>query len=341
MSRIVLHFEAAASLGAGHAVRGLALAEALAASGAQCLVATHAATLESVPAAAAYPVLGLDGSNSLAERLRAEGPAGFDGLVVDNYALTDADERACRPFARRILAIDDLPNRRHDADLLLDQTIGREAAAYANLLPPAARVLAGPAYALLRPQFPAWRARSLARRRDSLRRVLISVGATDPNNVTATMLDGLAKAGLPVEVDAVLGRSAPARDAVAAHIARLPLKARLHVQVDEMAELMARADLVLGAAGSSALERCALGLPSLVVIDADNQRDIARNLEAAGACRRLGDSGRVSPGMVARALAALAADAAGLLRMADAAAAICDGNGAARAARAFQEMLGG
>ncbi|HVI52296.1 MAG TPA: UDP-2,4-diacetamido-2,4,6-trideoxy-beta-L-altropyranose hydrolase [Candidatus Sulfotelmatobacter sp.] len=340
MTHVVLHFEAFPAIGAGHAVRCLSLAEALLRAGAGCVIATHAVTLDTVPAVSDFPVSLLPADKGLAEGLKALFPQDCEGLVLDNYALTIEDESKCRPWAKRIMVIEDMVNRRHDADLLLDQTIGRDPADYRAVLPLDARVLAGAFYGLLRPQFAVARSASLARSRDSLRRVMVSMGATDPDNATAVMLEGLALTGLPLKVEVVLGATAPHRVAVADQLAGLRLDGRLHIQVQDMAGLMSDVDLVLGAGGSSALERCALGLPSIIVVEADNQLKIADNMAAVGASLCLGRLDQVTASAVAEAVCRLAAAPDKLSVMAKIAASVCDGRGADRAAAAFLAILG-
>src|SRR5690606_19643046 len=144
-------------------------------------------------------------------------------------------------------------------------------------------------YALLRPAFALARPASLARRaaEKDLRRILVALGATDPDNYTAEALRGIAETGLPVTVDVVLASAARHLEAVRSACAALPLAVQLHVDTAEMPRLMAAADLAIGAAGTSTWERCCLGLPSLLAVIADNQRQAAQAVSAAGAARLL------------------------------------------------------
>ena len=330
-------------MGGGHAVRCLTLADALDEAGWRVAFATSPETLDTVPA------LGESGHERLtvpdtpqeeAAALSARLPGGVALLVVDHYGRDAAFETALRGWARRVLVIDDLADRPHDCDILLDQTAGRCAGRYERLVPKTCRLLLGGEYALLRPQFARTRSAALDRRRrrgGACGRILLSMGAADADNLTVAMLEVIAAAGLApeVEVDVVLGHAAPFLDEVRAKAAAWPGRISVHAGLGDVADRMARADLAIGAAGTTSWERCCLGLPSLLVVTAENQRDIAAALESRAAAVIL-EPGSL-PVAAAAALSGLAADAERRAAMSRAAAAICDGRGALRAVLALQE----
>jgi UDP-2,4-diacetamido-2,4,6-trideoxy-beta-L-altropyranose hydrolase len=209
----------------------------------------------------------------------------FDWLVVDHYALAADWERAMRRAAHRVMVIDDLADRDHYCDLLLDQNFGRMASHYEQRVSTFTRLLIGPLYALLRPEFAEQRAASLSRREAvKAPNLLISLGAVDKNNHTASVLRSLAGVGLPHDttIVVVLGAEAPHIASVQAEAARSPWKTEVHVNVKDMAELMSEATWAIGAAGTSAYERCCLGLPTLTLVIADNQQRGAHALSEAG-----------------------------------------------------------
>lgn len=256
-----------------------------------------------------------------------------DLLVVDHYGLDATYEQSVRAWADRILAIDDLADRTHAADLLLDQTLGRKPADYAGLHE--GPMLLGSAYALLRPAFQRSRAAALERRHSSeVRRILISFGAVDSVNATRTALDAIVLAAPHSAIDIVLGSSAPHLRAVREHIAGTP-KATLHVDVADMAYLIAEADLAIGAPGTSAWERCCLGLPTLLLTIAENQRTNAAALHAAGAALDLGWHEHADVATLASALRSIAGAGDKRWLMGQSAAALCDGRGAFRVALAL------
>jgi UDP-2,4-diacetamido-2,4,6-trideoxy-beta-L-altropyranose hydrolase len=326
----VFRCDASARIGAGHVMRCLTLADALSETGWTCAFACGAPTTDTVPALLESPHerLLLDGeAETEAAALAARWPDGCDLLVADHYQRDTVFEAACRPWARRIMAIDDIADRPHHCDVLLDQNLGRRASDYDGLVADHCRRLTGARFALLRPQFAA--ARRHARRRreigDAPRRILVSLGATDPDNVTTSVLHGIGQAGIRAEIDVVLGRSAPHLHAVRALAMDMPGRVTVHAGVDDMATLMSEADLAVGAAGSSSWERCCLGLPTVLMVIADNQRPGAAALAGAGAVVPV-----ESTDAVGAAVKDLWRSADRRHAMATAAGGICDGYGTAR-----------
>ena len=304
--KVVFRADASAAIGAGHVMRCLALADALKRRG----VATQFICREQPGDLCESIEAKGHGLSRLPEgvadvRADAEySAAAFttaDWLVVDHYGLDVAWERAMRAQARRILAIDDLADRAHDCDLLLDQNLRPEGAArHAGPLPVGCTPLYGPRHALLRPQFAARRA---PRDRRAVRRILVSFGGADAGGETLKALAAIARlAGTPPAVDVVIGQANPHRAAIEQACQALPA-ARLHGQVEDMAALMAAADLAIGAGGTTSWERCCLGLPCLTIAIADNQLAPAAALAEAGGQLYLGASAQVSEDRLASALA--------------------------------------
>jgi UDP-2,4-diacetamido-2,4,6-trideoxy-beta-L-altropyranose hydrolase len=215
-----------------------------------------------------------------------------DWLVVDHYALDMAWEGVLAEHASRLLVIDDLADRGHRCDLLLDQNLGREAADYAARVPTGSRVLVGPRYALLRPEFAALREYSLSRRAGPApTSILVTMGGIDRDNATAAVLKALRNCVLPghCRIRVVMGAAAPWLAQVRELAAQMPWPTELCVDVENMAQLMADSDLAVGAAGTTSWERCCLGLPTLMLVLADNQRHGANALVTSGAAILLDD----------------------------------------------------
>ncbi len=328
MLPVVIRADASPSIGAGHVVRCSALASALAVRGLRCVLAGRPGSAEVLASfGEELETIELGGApESEPEELARAFPEGAAWLVVDHYGRDAVFERTCRPWARRVLAIEDLPGRAHDCDLLLDPAVDREPATYPGLV-----AITGAAHALLRPQFADRRAEALTRQAaaESVDRVLVSIGGADGRGATALALRGIAAWRPHVGVDVVIGSGWPEAAELRALAAELLPGARVHSDVRDMAALMATADVGLGAAGSSAIERCCLGLPSALFVFADNQRDIARALEARGAALCLGEPSSLHPDRVAAALVDLAAERRA---MSLAAGRVCDGEGAVRVA---------
>lgn len=319
MNVCVFRADASLQIGSGHVMRCLTLADTLREHGMRChfLSREHSGDLlelvherghglgvlpaddddadagsrdENLPAHAAW--LG-SGWQRDAERSAAAMPeARAAWLVVDHYALDARWERAMAAHCARLMVIDDLADRAHACDLLLDQTHGRNPLNYAALVPAECEVLAGSSYALLRRGFAAHREASLRRRRlPRLRQVLVSMGGVDRDDATGRVLDALAGSVLPADcrITVMMGPAAPWLDAVRHRALRLPWPTEVLVGVDDVPALMAAADLAIGSAGTTAWERCCLGLPSLMVVLADNQRKVAAGLHSAGAAELVGD----------------------------------------------------
>jgi spore coat polysaccharide biosynthesis predicted glycosyltransferase SpsG len=194
--------------------------------------------------------------------------------------------------------------------------------------PDSARVLAGAAYALVRPEF---LSTPITRKGG---RVLVSLGLTDVSGITAQVVARLATSPGWQAADVVLGSGAESLEyvrEVAAHDPRFTL----YVETDRMAELIAAADLAVGAGGGSAWERACLGLPTLLLILADNQRAMARRLEGEEAVIALDVADPGFDDAFDRELARLLSDAALRARLSEASRALCDGHGAARVAEAI------
>lgn len=261
-------------------------------------------------------------------------------LVVDHYSIDAGWERAVRPAGCKVLVIDDLVDRLHDCDVLLDQNLGRSGSEYQMLVPVECSLLAGPRFALLRPQFSEQRPNSLRDRRDRpFEHLLVAMGGTDGSNATEAILDALKELPLPSKfrVTVVLGSGAPWLEKVRAVAATMPWPVSVEADVKDMAGLLAGADIAVGAGGGSALERCCLGLPSLLLIIADNQNYPAAALDKSGAAILLGDLRKDGwRQKLAEALVELSRPAE-RLAMSETASGLADGCGADRVVRA---MLG-
>jgi UDP-2,4-diacetamido-2,4,6-trideoxy-beta-L-altropyranose hydrolase len=222
-------------------------------------------------------------------------------LIIDHYALDRRWEQMLRPYVGKIMAIDDVADRPHDCDLLLDQNLyeGMETR-YDNLVPKSCHKLLGPKYALLRPEFAAAR-KNLRERDGQVKRVLVSFGGVDPTNETEKALQALTGNDLQFDVDVVVGGGNLHKEQIQ-KICAANDRFHYHCQVDNMAELMAAADLAIGAGGATTWERCFLGLPSIVLVLADNQKQAAEYLATLDILILLGDARKISPKDIADAI---------------------------------------
>lgn len=152
-------------------------------------------------------------------------------------------------------------------------------------MPKHRHLLLGSKFALLRAEFLQWREYSLKRRLNpKLKHLRITMGGVDTENVTLQFLEKLRSCDLPryLKVTVVLVPAAPHAEEIRCAASNFNYKIEIKTGVNHMAELMANADICIGDAGSTSWERCCLGLPTLMIILADNQKVIARKLEESG-----------------------------------------------------------
>lgn len=351
--RIVFRADAGIEMGIGHVMRCLTLADHLSERGHRCRFVSRERLghMMAQIAARGHEVsilpstddglgwLGVSEEEDVAETLAALGNTSVDWIVTDNYAIGSGWERLARKKTRHILAIDDLADRSHDCDLLLDQTLGREAAEYAGLVPSGSICLVGTGMALLRPRFAQLRAAMPDRRDGIISRLLVGLGGSDAANLTAIVIDAIDRCAWPetTTIQIVLGRANPWITSIQQRTSQSPWPMEVIVDTPDMAELMAKADLAIGAAGTTSWERCCLGLPAIVVIAAENQRENAVRLVAAGAALGMDVSEHLLQDLQ-DALSGLVAQPTLVASMSERAAGLTDGLGCERVAVAMETL---
>lgn len=308
--RIVFRADASAQIGSGHVMRCLALADVLRGRGAETTfvcrtllnplrqrieegghglielpVGRFSGHKDEGPQLSHAKWLGVSQAVDAAQFAAAITGSPCDWIVVDHYALDKRWEAAVRGQCERLMVVDDISDRQHIADLLLDQNLGRHSRDYAELVPQGCRLLTGPFWALLRPEFArARQANTIQRDRDSVGHLLISLGGADSGGIALRVLDalsGVLRDGCFITV--VAGLSSPHLGQLQDRLASLSLDGEVLVNVRDMAALMSSCDLAIGAVGGTAWERCAVGLPTIQLVIAENQAPAARALAAAGA----------------------------------------------------------
>ncbi len=330
--RILFFADGGPEIGGGHVMRCLTLARALIGR-ADCAFVATPMIRGLIHTFGPAGITALDAPEATVEQVRALADAFVPNwLVIDHYRLHRADESALRAPGRRLMVTDDLADHPRDCDLLLDPGYGRVADDYLGLVPEGAQVLAGPRYALVRPEFAAMRAQALARRGEGpIRRVLVSLGLTDVGGVTGKVVLALLPVLADVQLDVALGSAAPSLGELQA---LSDPRVALHVDAADMASLTAQADLAVGAGGSSTWERACLGLLAVTVILAGNQRDMALRMEGDELTLAVQADGSFDAALI-RAYGRLAQDDALRAGMSARLAALCDGLGADRAAEAM------
>ncbi|MBU1404736.1 MAG: UDP-2,4-diacetamido-2,4,6-trideoxy-beta-L-altropyranose hydrolase [Proteobacteria bacterium] len=291
--KVIFRVDASVRMGTGHLLRCLTLAESLQERGVQVrfICREHSGNLIALLRQKAIPVTTLPapGMNDMVsaedyavwlgmtqaedaeqtiEALNGEKP---EWLVVDHYGLDAEWEQRMRPYVSKLMVIDDLANRFHDCDILLDQNYSSEGERrYAELVPETCKLLVGPLYALLRPEYAMYR--KILRGRDGrVKKVLVFFGGSDPHNMTGKAIDALSHPTLKhLGVDVVVGANNPHRKTIEQQILHRPLTTLYNTR-SHLADLMSQADFAIGAGGVTTLERMCLGLPTVVVSIAENQ----------------------------------------------------------------------
>lgn len=344
--RIAIRADSSVHIGTGHIGRTLALAEELRRLGAQveyiCRDLPGQASFQA--ADRGFPVRLL---SPHIPATQAEDAAAFltslasspEIVIVDHYDLGAEWEKHVRQVAKRMVAIDDLANRAHGCDLLVDPSLHLDSEQrYQGKVPGDCHLLLGPAYALLRREF--LEARDTVSSRESLRNLLIFFGGTDESNETLKAIEALLDTNLPAtEIHVVLGRTNPHRAEVESALKKLPT-ARLHVQPQNFVHLMQSADLFLGAAGGTVWERACLGVPTLCTATAENQVPTAEILSRDAYHFYLGRAASVSAGAWRDAIAQRCQQWEETRAAGRRSASLVDGRGAEKIAQAILNGLG-
>ena len=362
---IVFRVDSSIEMGIGHVMRCLTLADALRDEGEQChfvcrehpgnvmdQIVSHGYQVYSLPLSQADQFvegestgksqlahahwLGCDWLSDARQTMSCIGALNADWLVVDHYGLDERWEKLLRPACNKIMVIDDLADRHHDCDLLLDQTFGRLTQDYEGLFPAKCSLLTGAKFALLRPEFAELRDYSLQRRKNSrFENLLISMGGIDKDNATGKVLKFLKEVSLPRQcrITIVMGENAPWLDEVKSLAETLPWPAEVKANVVNMAQIMADSDLAIGAAGGTSWERCCMGLPSIVLSYAENQMFLAETLGRSGIHWYIGDLEDICGDGLRSAVKHASIASSSLSCLSINSSNICDGKGSTRVVR--------
>jgi UDP-2,4-diacetamido-2,4,6-trideoxy-beta-L-altropyranose hydrolase len=314
--RIAIRVDASTQIGMGHVVRCVTLAEVLRKQSAEVIficrsqsgdcidwIRDSGFTVLVLPHMAEmllHNQLTLEDAVSTQQLLHAHAP--FEWLIVDHYEIDHNWESMMREFVRHIMVIDDLANRQHDCDLLLDQNFYLNyERRYKGLLPKHCKTCLGPSYVMLREEF--YSLKNHLRQRDgAVKHLMCFYGASDPTGETLKAIPAIqALNNASLHVDVVIGNANPAREQIAAMCIELP-GFTYHCQTNRMAELCAQADIAIGAGGSANWERAFLGLPSLVTITADNQTETTHAICSVGGAWLLGEARDIDESAITAAL---------------------------------------
>jgi len=351
--RFAFRVDSSPTIGTGHLIRCLTLADCLHKSGFECLficrdfqgadferVAEKGFELKRLPASSLEnneTWLGMTAEKDVLETLEAFGETPPDWLIVDHYAIDAQWEKQVRREVpnTRILVIDDLADRQHDCEILLDQTFGRGSAAYTSLVGLQTRLLLGTGFALLRPEFRKIREEAVTAKQisDAARHILVILGGSDISQPLTVIGEALLKLSRTHEFSATVFCGKTDKAALKPYL-DIGERIELLEYSDDVANEMARADFAIGAGGGTSWERCCVGLPTLVLTLADNQREISRILCETGA----GLSVDIAVDDIHDASRDLLEDTPRLLEMGRKAMDLCDGRGVSRVMREIVDV---
>ncbi len=310
--RLLIRADAGSRMGTGHVMRCLALAQAWQAAGGRVLFAEAQAVPalderlrgEGIEIAHLPPVVLGSGEDAAATAVLAQ-QFNAQWIVIDGYHFGAVYQKQLKEAGFRLLFVDDNGHADHYyADLVLNQNIHAEAALYQRR-EPYTRLLLGTSYALLRREFWPWRGwrREIPER---ARRILVTLGGSDPDNVTLKVIRALQRLDdAELEAVVVVGGSNPHYDSLVTAVAEGEAAIQLQRNVTNMPELMAWADLAVSAGGSTCWELAFMGLPNIILVLADNQCLIAQKLDEAGAALNLGWYENITLEMITHSFATL------------------------------------
>jgi UDP-2,4-diacetamido-2,4,6-trideoxy-beta-L-altropyranose hydrolase len=311
--RVFFRVDASSEIGSGHVIRCLTLAKELGSRGAECvfIMRQHFGHMLSRISSEGFKTMSLPLANEPcrtnaqstespyelwlgscwqddANQVKAcIGETECDLLIVDHYGIDFRWETMLRSNCKQLFVIDDLANRSHNCDLLLDQNlVGGSTDRYRTQVSDNCTMLLGPYYALLQQEYVT--ARQSLSRKKTFRNVLVYFGAVDSNNLTGQVISAfllLDKSDLRLKV--VTSSLNPSLDMIKKQVYKHP-RISLFTELSSLAPLMLEADIAVGASGATSWERCCMGLPSLVVSLAENQVEIAKELDRIGLARWLG-----------------------------------------------------
>lgn len=286
--RVIIRTDSSQRIGIGHLMRCLTLAESLAKQGIKidfiCRdLANDCSFLAEQKGFVVHKLKGSSASDAkLTINICKQISRSIDWLIVDSYALDESWEKQLRPYVKKIMVVDDLANRKHDCDLLLDQNFYENMEIrYDNLVPMTCMKLLGPKFVLLRDEF-AQQKTKLRIRNGQINRILIYFGGSDLRNLTEIAIEAIKLLNRKdIVTDVIVGVMHKEKANLEKYCVELP-NFNFHYQPDNMAELMMNADLAIGAGGTTTWERCCMGLPTIVIPIADNQIAITQNMATNG-----------------------------------------------------------
>lgn len=340
--KILFRTDASASIGLGHAMRCLALAQAARDAGHSAIFASAV-----LPPALekrlqdegcdVFLVLSAPGSaEDSAETAKLAHTHSVQWIVTDGYHFSPAYQAAIRKSGVLLLFLDDYGHGTpYAANLILNQnSYAPQHPEWYEDRPPDAHVLLGSPYTLLRREF---RSRVPEPKLPAIASsVLVTLGGGDPKNGTLAVMEALEKIeGVSPEVTVVIGGANP-------HVKKIqaaPGNMRIVVNPPDMPSLMAGTDLAIAAAGTTSYELAYMGVPALLTILAENQRHVAEDLAERGVSGLFGDPAEMPSAEMAQHVTELLMNREKRMDFSKRGRALVDGLGTKRVLAAMSDFL--
>ncbi|MBH0164041.1 UDP-2,4-diacetamido-2,4,6-trideoxy-beta-L-altropyranose hydrolase [Fictibacillus sp. 7GRE50] len=265
-----------------------------------------------------------------------------DLLVVDHYAIDSRWEKKVKEVVPSIMVIDDLADRSHMADFLLDQNLYQDInTRYTNKLPNYCKKFLGPEFALLRQEFSLHQKKNQIIDKNKIKRILIFFGGSDPTNETEKVLKALKNMELSnIIIDVVVGQSNSKKEKIKQLCSKLK-NGNFHCQINNMAELMSKSDFAIAAGGSFTWERYCIGLPGITIAVAENQIKLIEDAQLLGIDMYLGESKNVTVDLISEVVSRIIVSPFDILSMSQKAQTIVDGNGAIKIVKEIFKIRNG
>jgi UDP-2,4-diacetamido-2,4,6-trideoxy-beta-L-altropyranose hydrolase len=343
---IVFRTDASINIGTGHVMRCLTLADELRQKGTDInfICREEPGNLVRYIENRGYKIhqlpgeIDIDKDRKLTKEILSNYEIKPDGLIIDHYDIDISYESPLRDHVKKVMVIDGLANREHDCDLLLDQNYSKIDNRYNGLIPDKCIQLLGSEYAILRPQFQ--KARGSLRKRDGgVNRILVFMGGADSKNITSKALRAIQMLDRSdIAIDVVVGDLNQNHNEIKILTSKMP-NTICHHNVENMANLMSSADLCIGACGTTTWERCCVGLPTITIILAENQKNTSENLDKEGALLNLGWYHNVTENNIKEGIEGLIGNPQEMASMCDKSRRLVDGEGVNRVCDTMISMV--
>lgn len=334
MRFILFRTDAGSTIGTGHVMRCLALAQAAKDAGYETvfvsteLPKTLRQRIEREGAAVRKLQSKPYGPDDAKETAAIASTLDTKHVVVDGYDFDAEYQRALKAAGCIVLFLDDHGHASsYDAQFALNQNIYATEKMYTKRAKDT-KLLLGTRYCLLRREFIEWRAKE--KNVAKAVRLLVTLGGADAKNATGKVLESLKTMQTPVETTVVVGGSNPHRASLEWLAQSLPFPVRVVVDTTEMPQLMAEADLAICAGGSTCYELAFMHVPMMTIVLAENQQAVAGALEKQGCSINLGPLEKLKGERLTHAVSDVIADEAKRRAMSHACGTIVDGEGADR-----------